>query len=243
MAGKLAEIALAPLLLAQGLWVASRALRLPAPDGPRSGAVGTGPALRLLILGDSSAAGVGAPHQDQALSGHLTQALSAHFTVEWQVVARSGWRTAQALTVIRALPPRRYDAAVLALGVNDVTKGVPMRRWLDQQAELAAHLLRSRGVRRIYASGVPPMGGFPLLPHPLRRHVGQRAEAFDHALAQACARDAARRHLPFDPALLSPEMMAEDGFHPSPRLYRLWAARLAEAITEDFAFQSQGLTP
>lgn len=233
--GGLTYLALAPLLLAQGLWVGRRALRLPAPPGPRSGKVGSGPLLRLLILGDSSAAGVGAPSQDAALSGQLQAALGDWFTLDWQLVARSGWRTGQALTIMRALPARRYDAAVLALGVNDVTRQVPLRRWLDQQSELAAHLVRARSVRRIYVSGVPPMGGFPLLPQPLRGYIGARAQAFDQALAEACAADRARLHLPFDRALLSPQMMAKDGFHPAPPLYQHWAAQLAAAITKDFA--------
>jgi len=228
------QVALAPVLLAQGLWVGARATRLAAPPGPRSGTAGDGPPLRLLILGDSSAAGVGAPDQAQALSGQLVTALSPNFAVTWQLVARSGWRTGQVLTIMRAIPPARYDVAVLALGVNDVTRQVPLGRWLDQQAELAAHLTRARGTRRIFVSGVPPMGLFPALPNPLRSVLGARAERFERALKAACTADPVRRHIAFDPARLRPGMLAEDGFHPSPALYKVWAAELAAAIRQEF---------
>lgn len=68
------ELLLGPLLLWQGRRVRATALRLPEAAGPRTA---EGSALRLLIVGDSSAAGVGAAHQDEALAGRLAQALAA----------------------------------------------------------------------------------------------------------------------------------------------------------------------
>ena len=58
-------LSLAPLLLVQGRWVRRRTPLLPEPPGPRAGVIGQGPVLRLLIVGDSSAAGVGVAHQAQ----------------------------------------------------------------------------------------------------------------------------------------------------------------------------------
>ena len=54
------KLALAPVLVAQALRTRRRAPVLPEPAGPRQGCVGQGESeLRLLIAGDSSAAGVG----------------------------------------------------------------------------------------------------------------------------------------------------------------------------------------
>ena len=52
-------------------------------------------ALRLLIAGDSSAAGVGVAHQDQALAGHLVRALQriAARPVHWTAARASGLTT------------------------------------------------------------------------------------------------------------------------------------------------------
>ena len=74
------KLALAPLLVAQAVRTRKRAPVLPEPAGPRQGCVGQGDGveLRLLIAGDSSAAGVGVAHQDQALAGHLSRALHHH---------------------------------------------------------------------------------------------------------------------------------------------------------------------
>jgi lysophospholipase L1-like esterase len=218
----------APVWLAQGLHLALTAPRLPEAAGPRAGQVGAG-RLRLLVAGDSSAAGVGAATQDQALAGRLVAEL-ADLEPDWRLEARTGATTAAALTSLRALPPAPTDVAVLALGVNDLTRAVPLRRWLAAQAALIGHLTGALGAHLVVLSGVPPMGAFPALPQPLRGVLGARATRFDAALADLAARAPGARHLPFDPSLLDPGLMAADGYHPGPALYTLWAQAIARTI-------------
>lgn len=220
----------APLWLAQGAWVAWRTPRLPEAAGPRAGGSGL---FRLMIVGDSSAAGVGAATQDQALAGRLAAAL-ADLDPTWTLHARTGTTTAATLARLVALPPHPFDAAVVALGVNDLTRGVRLAPWLASQAALWDLLSARFGVRVTYASGVPPMGAFPVLPQPLRSVLGARAARFDAALAGLAARRPGVRHLPFDRTLLDASMMASDGFHPGPPIYALWAQALARAIRTDF---------
>ncbi len=57
------QLALGPLLLAQGLYVRKTISKLPEPQGDRAGICGSGRELHMLILGDSAAAGVGAASQ------------------------------------------------------------------------------------------------------------------------------------------------------------------------------------
>jgi lysophospholipase L1-like esterase len=229
MTTRYAKYALAPVLAVQGVALRRRALRLPEPPGPRRGDAGSGPPLSLLIAGDSSAAGVGAPYQDKALSGQLVARLAAHRRVTWALHARTGDTTAACLARLHDLPPSRFDVAVLALGVNDVTRGLTRRGWLRRQQALH-RLLRDRfGVRRIYASGLPPMHGFPLLKGGLRWVMGGEARRFDTALANLAAQTPDLVHLPFDQPM-DPAMMAEDGFHPGPQVYALWAEALAARI-------------
>jgi lysophospholipase L1-like esterase len=231
----LARLALSPICLAQGLAVRRQAARLPEAAGPRAGSVGTGPLLRLLVVGDSSAAGVGVAHQDEALAGRLGSLLATRFTVQWQLHAAIGATTASTLRTLQRLDPAPFDAAVVALGVNDVARQVPLKRWLAQQTALG-ELLRARfGVRRAYLSGVPPMGRFPLLPQPLRAVLGARAALFDAALAAAVRGQHQLRYLPIPTEALDPALMAEDGFHPGPAMYHLWAEHLDTAIRTDFA--------
>lgn len=227
-----ARVALFPILAAQALAVRKRALKLPEASGPRSGDAGDGPPLRLLVLGDSSAAGVGADHQDQALSGQLVDRLARTRRVTWRLEAETGHTTKDALARLDRMGPAQFDVAVVALGVNDVTRAVPLRLWLNRQQELIHRLTRGFGVTQICLSGLPPMGEFPLLPHPLRWVLGRQAQRFDSHL-----REFARDHdhvsvtpLEFD---LSVDHMAEDGFHPGPEVYAAWADLLVRQIFSD----------
>lgn len=227
------RLLLSPILIAQALRTRHLALELPEAEGPRQGRVGHGPNLRVLIAGDSSAAGVGVDHQSEALSGQLVAALAQDFTVSWQLEAATGATTAQTLARLRALKAQPFDVAVTALGVNDVTRQVPLRRWLADQAAISALMISRFGVQGHWRSGLPPMGRFPLLPRPLRDVVGAQARAFDAALMQAST--GPLRHLRFDESLLEPAMMARDGFHPGAPIYAAWGRELAQEIRAEFA--------
>ena len=81
--------------------------------------------LRLLIVGDSSAAGVGVTDQRHALAGYLSQALARHARarVRWKLVAQSGLTSAECLRLLETHPPLQADI-VLANILVDISYGV-----------------------------------------------------------------------------------------------------------------------
>jgi lysophospholipase L1-like esterase len=227
----LTTFALGPVLLAQGMRVRRITPRLPEPPGPRSGTAGRGSPLRLLIAGDSAAAGVGAESQEQALSGAVVQALKDQFRVSWQVDAKTGLRTLGVLARLEALAPRRFDVALLSVGVNDITGFTGTAAWLTQLADLV-NLLKTRfSARHILLTNLPPMHLFPALPQPLRWYLGARAEQLNMLLRVFVDADDACE-------LVSPEMpveldcMAIDGFHPGPIAYSVWGQAAAQIIRD-----------
>lgn len=224
-------VALLPVLLIQAAYVGVRAQRLPEAEGVRYGTAGQGRPLRLLILGDSAAAGVGVQGQDQALSGQLVQRLQSDFEVDWQLIAKTGATTRSTLATLSETEAASFDVAVISLGVNDATRLRPVNRWRKEQAALRTLLRQKFQVRHILLSGMPPLGDFPLLPQPLRRTIGLHSAALDKASQRAIAEEADAFHLPFDVAL-DPDMMAVDGFHPGAGIYALWADRVAERIRD-----------
>ncbi len=226
------KLVLAPVLVAQAVRTRKRALVLPEPSGPRQGRVGQGSnELRLLMAGDSSAAGVGVAHQDQALAGHLTRALHRHTArpVHWALHARSGLTTHQVFALLRSHVLAPADVAVVLSGVNDVIDLVPTRRAVQQRAELTDWLLADGRAGHVVFAPLPPVHRFPLLPEPLRRVMGDDARRHDDALARwaATRRDVSHIQIAFD---LSPEAMAEDGFHPGEPVYRACGEALAAHI-------------
>jgi hypothetical protein len=157
----LATATLGPLLLLQGRHVRRVTPRLAEAAGPRDGTAGDGPPLRLLIAGDSAAAGVGVPVQGRALSGQLVAALAATHRVSWRLIARTGWTTRDLLVQIEAEPAARFDIAVTSLGVNETTGGVPPARWLRDQAALVALLSHTSASRTCSCPRCRPWGAFP----------------------------------------------------------------------------------
>ena len=215
---------IAPVLLGQAFSVRRKVQVLPEAEGPRQGRAGTGPQLRLLVIGDSSAAGVGADHQDQALLGQLVRRLSPHFTVDYTLLAQTGARTQDAPAWL-AQVEGPIDLVVTAVGVNDVTKATPLGRFLGGQADLWHRLRHDHGAQQILVSGIPPVGLFPALPQPLRWVVGERARDFSAALVQLAEQTSGVEHVGFDAEFVAEEM-ASDGFHPGPAVYDKWAAAL-----------------
>ena len=70
----ISKVVLGPVLLAQGRRVRRTALRLAEAAGERSGLVvidSSQPELKLLFVGDSTMAGVGAKHQSAALASQV----------------------------------------------------------------------------------------------------------------------------------------------------------------------------
>lgn len=220
---------LGPALWVQGQYVRRVTPRLPEPPGPRSGSCGQGPQLRLLIAGDSAAAGVGADSQAQALSGQLVERLAQHFTVSWQLAAVTGHDSPALYALLEELPAQAFDVVVLSIGVNDVTALRSPRAWIAWQRKLA-ELIRARfHPDLIVHNAVPPMHAFTALPQPLRWYLGRWAREMNRQLAADVKKHAYR-------VLHSPKMdrpsegLASDGFHPGPVGYAVWAESLHQHI-------------
>ena len=221
------------MLLVQALQTRRRLPRLPEAEGPRRGRVGDGMGrLGLLIVGDSSAAGVGVTHQDDALAGCLSRALAQRLgvSVHWQLCARSGVTSAQATELVAEADAA--DWAVVVTGVNDVVDQVRPAAAMAARGQLVEALVQRTGARHVVMTPVPPMHRFMGLPQPLRWVAGRDAFAHEHALAHWVDGQPGVSHLRMDLPLDDSRMLARDGFHPAAPLYRLWGDALAEHIAK-----------
>jgi lysophospholipase L1-like esterase len=226
------KIALAPALLLQGRRLRKSALRLPEPEGPRAGTVGYANAapLRLLFIGDSSAAGVGVEWQHEAMPQQAAQLVAAQLgrCVHWELIARSGVSTREAAALLEAHRPGPADIVVSALGVNDVTAQRSARAFIADYIALL-HAVRSRtGAAAAVATGLPPLHVMPAAPQPLRWYLGQCAFRLDRALRAMCASRSDMRYVSL--AWAGAQDMARDKFHPGKAQYRQWAALVAAQI-------------
>ncbi|MGH3647199.1 MAG: SGNH/GDSL hydrolase family protein, partial [Micromonosporaceae bacterium] len=189
--------------------------------------------VRLVMLGDSLAAGVGVLTVEDSVGGHLAALLAGDgHRIELSSVAVSGTRSLHLDTqVSRALLGERPDVAVILVGFNDVI-------GLVSPSQAAQHL--GGAVSRMVSAGVsvvvgtcPDLAASRALGPPLRQIVGwlgQRiAYAQEPAVVEAggTAVDLAGHTSAVFRA--DPGTICVDGFHPSADGYRIWAHALYPA--------------
>ena len=228
----LLALLLLPVLLPMALHTRRQAFRLAPAAGPQQGLVGTefsGPPLRVLLLGESTVAGVGVACQSQALVGQLAQALAAQQCrpVAWQACGENGITASQASA--RLLPQALaapVDLALLVFGVNDSTHLSSLRAW-RQALRHMAQSFQAQGVQVAFTA-VPPLQHFSALPWLLRQLFGLRAAILDLQLRRLAGQLGAS-HCPVKLQFVA-DYLAVDGYHPSARGYQVWAAGLAPQL-------------
>ena len=197
-------------------------------EAPRAdgffGPVEGGRPLRLAMIGDSSASGVGCDTDAQTPGALLALGLvELGYRVSLEVFAVSGSRSADlAPQVSRALlaPP---DVAVICVGANDVTHFIPADTAAPMLGE-AVRRLRDEGVAVLVAT-CPDLGSVRPVPQPLRKvghHLSRRmARLQTRAVLEAGGLPVdVGRQLGRTFARQGDELFSPDRFHPSPSGYR-----------------------
>lgn len=233
---KAATIALIPALVIQGNRVKKNTLRLPEPEGAREGQTGIGNKLSLLILGDSAAAGVGVEHQDDALLGAILHELKDDFEIDWKLQAKTGDTSSKVIHALDQIEVQHYDVIVTSVGVNDVTKLIPVEVWIQKQEQLYSKIQQKFSPKLIIAAGVPPMNMFPALPNPLAWLFGQYAKQMNQQLENFVNQQVNMQWIEYDIEKYRAMnlQMAADGFHPSKEVYTLWGQEVAGKIRKTF---------
>lgn len=193
---------------------------------------GPGPPLRVLWLGDSTAAGVGAADAGESLPRQVATRLGR--PVELTVLARSGDRVGDVVDhQLPAVAERRPDLVVVSVGANDVTHLTSAGAFRSRYSALLDGIA-SAGVDDVVVLGVPDMGSPPRLAQPLRFVAGVRGGTLDAAVADLARR---RGHHYVDIAGVTgpvfrrrPQLFSADRYHPDGAGYRVWADAVVAVV-------------
>jgi len=220
------------LLFPQALYVRKSAPRFGPAGGQLEGSAGDGRQIRLLAVGDSIIAGVGASELSRALVGQAATALarSLNCSVSWQALGVSGYNAAKILDrLVPELPDVAVDYIIVSVGVNDITGLTTLRRWRQNLSQLLDKLRAHSPGAVIAVAGMPPLHTFPLLPQPLRAVFGMRGRSFDDVVMQVVEKRTNTVHVPldFEPGR---HQFAPDGYHPSEESYEEFGRHMADGL-------------
>ena len=218
-------IPVAPVLYVQGKRLRRTTPILPNAALPWHGSEPGENPLRLLVLGDSTSAGVGASTQQRGLPGNLARELGARWGrgVEWNAVGESGASARDLVErYLGEALQQEYDFVFLTVGANDALK-LRSRRAFGRDIQSLLVALRAKNPHAaIMMSSLPAFFRFELLPNPLRRNLYLHSRSLESVARGIVAR--------FDNASMSPPpppytagFFASDLFHPSEQGYRDWA--------------------
>lgn len=224
---------LTPLAVRQGRRLLGSLEELPAPQGVPQGRVevadAVGEELTLVVLGDATAAGIGADAHDQALAAGLASLLAAARGrgVLWQSVAEPGATSLRVHGRLLGLVGPTTETVVLSVGMGDLLARHTTAEW---RTEMAAILDLVRKHPEVLVCGCPPMGRLSRLRFPMSTLLDQQARAFDDITEALCV-ERGMVFVSLRSLFTDPSQLARDGMHPSGAGYRHWAQLVADAAT------------
>lgn len=209
-----------------------------APDDDGVYGAAPGDPVQLLVLGDSTAAGMGADNRWQTIGAILSGGLAAimgrpvELTNEAVVGAESSDLSAQLSRALARVD--QPDVAVILVGANDVTHRID-RAVSVKHLQRTVRYLQTLSIPVVVAT-CPDLGTVEPVPFPLNRLLRQWSRELATAQTVAAVEAGARTVSLGD--LLGPEfaaspsiMFSQDRFHPSPAGY----ARVASALLPSVA--------
>ncbi|MDX8142338.1 SGNH/GDSL hydrolase family protein [Lentzea sp. BCCO 10_0061] len=187
--------------------------------------------MRLCLLGDSIAAGVGSTRREDTLGPLLAERLRAMgHQVDLSVHAFAGARSADLRAQVRAAG--KVDLAVVVIGANDLTRFVPAHVGAQQLHDAVADLRRAGAA--VVVSTAPDLSVVAHVPPALRDVVSAVSRDYAQVQQQAVIRAGgvvAHVERAVTPQFAAdPSLFAADRFHPSASGYRAIAAALAPAV-------------
>ncbi|CAN5451399.1 hypothetical protein BH10ACI1_BH10ACI1_09720 [soil metagenome] len=234
--GGIALLPFAPFLYLQGQYVRRKIGRLPDASGAKKGKVGADKnSAKLLIIGESTAAGVGARTHATGLSGHFARFLSAKIgkSVEWQVIGRSGITVKETIhELVPKIPAEKFDYILVALCGNEVLKLRSPRTFRRDMKKLLGILESKNEGATFFITNAPAVRLSPVLPFPIKFLLGHLSAMHDKNAREFTAET--KNIFYFHQPTEVPEDFFADGIHPSEKGYEVWSKRMIEFFGEKY---------
>lgn len=199
--------------------------------------VTTSDSLSYLALGDSYTIGQAVPSSESfpyQLSVGLT--LQKHQVETPKIIAVTGWTTDNLISAIdrSGLIGKKYDFVTLLIGVNDQFQHVSQDNYKIKFAQVLNTAINFGGgdKTRVFVLSIPDYGVTPFAGGN-EASIGPEIDQFN-AINKEISTKAGVNYLDITDisrqAATDASLIANDGLHPSPKMYQLWVDRLLPMI-------------
>lgn len=232
--GAAAVLPIAPFLYLQSRIVRWKIGLLPPAEGPK-GLTGNGEnAAKLLVLGESTVAGLGARTHEVALGGQFALRLSEKIgrPVDWTVVGKNGVTAQRTLTELWPLvPDDKFDYILLGVGGNDVLKISSPKKWRRDMLELLRTVREANPDAVIFVTNCPMIKFSPVLPEPIKGLLWRLSTMHDANIREFSQGMDRVYYYPQPVDNDNWDGFWADGIHPSESGYADWAAGMIDHFT------------
>ncbi len=188
--------------------------------------------LHILVIGDSTAVGVGAKQSQDSIAGRIgTDYPDADITN----ISESGIKLAGLYAKIGQAQLNTYDLIVVQLGANDVTGFTPLPRVQETLSSLLKYL--SPHTSHIVLLSAGNIGLSPVFKWPLHNYISARTQKVRKIFMEESARNTQVTYIDLFKARKDDEFTtniqryyAPDYFHPSSDGYAVWYIQVKNTL-------------
>jgi lysophospholipase L1-like esterase len=226
----------APFLYLQGQYIRRKIGRLPDASGETAGKFMANEAnVKLLVLGESTAAGMGARTHETALAGQFSRFLSEKIgkSIHWHVVGRSGITIKETIDeLVPKIPDEKFDYILLALCGNEVLKLRSPINFRRDMTRLLTILREKNPDATFFITNAPAVRLSPVLPFPIKFILGHLSALHDANAREFTAKMS--KVFYFHQPTEVPQDFWADGIHPSEKGYTAWSKRMVEFFADKY---------
>ena len=188
--------------------------------------------LKILIVGDSTAVGVGAQNPRQSLVGRLAADLPQALINNSAI---NGLNTKALSNILTSIPPNSYDYIIIHTGGIDTISCLPLATT-ENFLELILRQSKRVARKQIFLVSVNNTGLVPFFPFPLNLLFTYRSRAISKIAAQLCFKYQCV-HIPLflerkdDELAKHPKKyISSDLIHPNDEGYGIWYERIKSVL-------------
>lgn len=155
------------------------------------------------------------------------------------IVAKTGWTTANLLDALNSVPPQKiYSFVTLLIGVNNQYQGRSLEEYKLQFTELLHKAISYAGDNKdhVFVLSIPDYSVTPFASGRDAGAIANEIDAFNSA-NKSISISAGVHYIDITPisrnAKSDPSLIAEDGLHPSGLQYKKWSGLLAEMMLQE----------